>query len=65
MKHSKQAVKARTYTVAETAQILGIGTSTLHEHVRKGTADHLHPVRVGKTTRFPKSTIDKIAPEVA
>lgn len=65
MKHTKQSVRARTYTVAETAQILGIGKSTLHEHVRNGTVDHLHPVRVGKTTRFPKITIDEIAPEVA
>lgn len=60
MQHSKQAVKARTYSAAETAAILGIGKSTLHDHVRAGTADHLHPIRVGTTTRFPKATIDAL-----
>lgn len=61
MKHTKTAVKARTYSVAETAAILGIGKSTLHDHVRAGTADHLHPVRVGSTLRFPKNIIDNLA----
>lgn len=61
MQHSKQAVKSRTYSAAETAAILGIGKSTLHDHVRAGTADHLHPIRVGTTTRFPKATIDALA----
>lgn len=61
MKHSKPAVKARTYSAAETAQILGIGKSTLHDHVRAGTADHLHPVTVGRATRFPMSVIDALA----
>ena len=58
MKHSKQAVKARTYSAAETAAILGIGKSTLTDHVREGTADHLHPIRVGRTIRFPMNVID-------
>lgn len=61
MKHSKPAVKARTYSAAETAQILGIGKSTLHDHVRAGTANHLHPVKVGRATRFPMSVIDALA----
>lgn len=65
MKHSKQAVKARTYSAAETAAILGIGKSTLHDHVRNGTASHLHPVQVGQAVRFPKAIIDQLAPEVA
>ena len=58
MKHSKRAVTARTYSVAEAAAILGVGKSTLHDHVRAGTVDHLHPVKVGTVTRFPKSVID-------
>lgn len=61
MQHTKQAVKARTYSAAETAAILGIGKSTLHDHVRAGTAKHLHPFRLGTVTRFPKATIDALA----
>ena len=58
MQHSKQAVKARTYSVRETAARLGIGKSTLYEHVKAGTVPHLNPIRVGTATRFPKATID-------
>ena len=61
MKHTKTAVKARTYSSAEAAAILGIGKSTLTRHVSEGTADHLHPVRVGSTLRFPKNIIDNLA----
>lgn len=61
MNHTSPGVKARTYSAAETAAILGIGKSTLHDHVRAGTANHLHPIRVGTVTRFPKATIDKLA----
>lgn len=61
MNHTNPGVKARTYSAAETAAILGIGKSTLHDHVRAGTANHLHPIRVGTVTRFPKTTIDKLA----
>jgi len=65
MNHSKPAVKARTYSAAETAAILGFGKTTLLEHVRTGRADHLHPVRLGRAIRFPKATIDAIAEGVA
>lgn len=58
MKHTKKAVTARTYSAAETAAILGIGKATLTDHVRAGTAGHLNPIRVGRTLRFPKATID-------
>ena len=61
MNHTNQGVKARTYSAAETAAILGIGKSTLHDHVRAGKVDHLHPIRVGTVTRFPKATIDALA----
>ncbi|MHC2848810.1 excisionase family DNA binding protein [Corynebacterium mucifaciens] len=61
MNHTNQTVKARTYSVREAAAILGIGKSTLHDHVRAGTADHLHPIRLGTVTRFPKATIDALA----
>ncbi|MDK8637506.1 helix-turn-helix domain-containing protein [Corynebacterium imitans] len=61
MKHSKQAVRARTYSVAETAAILGVGKSTLTDHVRNGTAVELSPVRVGRTVRFPMAVIDRLA----
>lgn len=61
MKHTKRAVEARTYSLAETAAILGFGRSTLQDHVRKGSAGHLHPVKLGRSTRFPKATIDALA----
>ena len=61
MQHSKQAMKARTYSVAETAAILGIGKSTLHDHIRAGKVNYLHPIRVGTVTRFPKATINALA----
>lgn len=61
MKHTKRAVEARTYSLAETAKILGFGRSTLQDHVRKGSAGHLHPVKLGRSTRFPKATIDALA----
>lgn len=56
----------KTYTVPETSAILGIAQSTLYEQVREGRAGHLHPIRLGRTTRFPKNVIDSLAaPEVA
>lgn len=61
MNDTNPGVKARTYSAAETAAILGIGKSTLHDHVRAGTANHLHPIKLGRATRFPKTTIDKLA----
>lgn len=61
MNDTSPGLQARTYSAAETAAILGIGKSTLHDHVRAGTANHLHPIRVGTVTRFPKATIDKLA----
>lgn len=61
MKHTKRAVEARTYSLAETAAILGFGRSTLQDHVRNGSAGHLHPVKLGRATRFPKATIDALA----
>lgn len=61
MKHSKPAVKARTYSAAETAEILGFGKSTLLEHVREGKAAHLHPVRLGRAVRFPMNVVDQLA----
>lgn len=61
MNYTNPGVKARTYSAAETAAILGIGKSTLHDHVRAGTANHLHPIKLGRATRFPKATIDKLA----
>lgn len=61
MNHTKAAVKARTYSAREAADILGIGKSTIHDHVRNGTAAHLHPVRVGQAVRFPKTVIDALA----
>lgn len=58
MNHSKKSVMARTYSVRETAALLGIGKTTLYEHTKNGTVPHLNPIRVGTATRFPKETID-------
>lgn len=50
-----------TYSVPETAALLGFATSTLYQQVREGRADHLKPIRLGTKTRFPKSHIDRLA----
>lgn len=56
----------RTYSAAETSQILGIAKSTITTAVRENRAPHLHAIRVGKALRFPKNVIDELAaPEVA
>lgn len=52
----------RTYTARETADILGIGHTTLCRHVKTGAADHLKPIVVGQTIHFPIAHIDDIAP---
>lgn len=54
MKHSKRAVTARTYSVAEAAAILGVGKSTLHDNINAGKVDYLKAFRVGTVTRVPK-----------
>ena len=61
MNDTSPGLQARTYSAAETAAILGIGKSTLHDHVRAGTANHLHPIKLGRATRFPKAIVDKLA----
>ena len=61
MNTTKPAPECRTYSAAETARILGIGKSTLTDHVRKGTAKHLRPIRVGDALRFPMAVIDDLA----
>lgn len=52
--------KARTYSVAETSEILGVSTRTLYRHVAQGTADHLHPITVGDRVVFPRRVIDSL-----
>lgn len=55
----------KTYTARETAALLGIGHTTLCRHVREGTADHLRPIRVGQTIRFPRAHIDRLVESAA
>ena len=50
----------RTYTARETADLLGIGHTTLCRHVRTGGADRLKPIVVGNTIRFPRTHIDAL-----
>lgn len=58
--HSTPVLEARTYSARETATLIGIGYSTLCQAVREGRADHLKPIRVGETMRFPRYHIDAI-----
>lgn len=57
MNPSKQA---RTYSVAETSEILGVSARSLYRHVANGTADHLHPITVGNRVAFPRRVIDSL-----
>ena len=54
MKHS------RTYSVPETAQLIGISKSALYEWVKTGKAGHLHPITIGNRTVFPRTIIDQL-----
>lgn len=49
-----------TYSVVETAALLGFKRSTLYDNIKSGRADDLRPIRVGNTTRFPKAHIDRL-----
>lgn len=60
MQHTKQEIKCRTYSAADTALILGIGKSTLLDNVKRGSAKHLRAIRVGNTVRFPRVVIDAL-----
>lgn len=57
MNPSKQA---RTYSVPETSEILGVSTRSLYRHVANGTAEHLHPITVGDRVVFPRRVIDAL-----
>lgn len=65
MQLTKQEIKCRTYSAADTALILGIGKSTLLDNVNRGSAKHLRAIRVGNTVRFPRVVIDALTEGVA
>lgn len=50
----------RAYTLPEAADLLGIPVSTLYQQAREGRCSELQPIRVGRTTRFPKQHIDRL-----
>ena len=50
----------RTMTVPQVAEALGIPKSTLYQAIRENRADHLHPIRIGNTTRIPTSVVDRL-----
>lgn len=52
--------KARTYSVAETAEILGVSARSIYRHVKSGTAAHLRPITVGDRIVFPRRVIDSL-----
>lgn len=53
----------RTYSAAETADILGISKSTICKWAREGKADQLAPIKLGTAIRFPRAVIDQLAPK--
>ncbi|WP_367317317.1 helix-turn-helix domain-containing protein [Corynebacterium accolens] len=61
MNPSKQA---RTYSVAETSEILGVSTRSLYRHVKSGAAAHLRPITVGDRVVFPRRVIDSLVEPV-
>ena len=61
MNPSKQA---RTYSVAETSEILGVSTRSLYRHVKSGAAAHLRPITVGDRVVFPRRVIDALVEPV-
>ncbi|ERS41858.1 MULTISPECIES: helix-turn-helix domain-containing protein [Corynebacterium] len=52
--------QARTYSVAETSEILGVSTRSLYRHVKSGAAAHLRPITVGDRVVFPRRVIDAL-----
>ena len=54
---------SRTYSAQETAEILGIGKSTITKWVREGKAQQLAPIKLGTAIRFPRTIIDQLAPK--
>ena len=50
----------RTYSVPETAQLIGVSKSALYEWVKTGKAKQLHPITIGKRTVFPRTIIDQL-----
>ena len=53
-------VMPRTMTVPQAAEALGIPASTLYQAIRENRAAHLHPIRIGNTTRIPTSVVDRL-----
>lgn len=53
----------RTYSAAETAEILGISKSTICKWAREGKAQQLAPIKLGTAIRFPRAVIDQLAPK--
>ena len=51
---------SRTYSVPETAQLIGVSKSALYEWVKTGKAKQLHPITIGNRTVFPRTIIDQL-----
>lgn len=50
------------YTLPETAEILGMSKSTLYKQSAQGRLNpELGAIRTGRTTRFPRRVIDRLA----
>ena len=45
----------KTFTVAETAAIVGVGRSTLYEHVKRGD---IPCIRVGRRVVIPREVVE-------
>lgn len=49
---------SKTFTVKETAALLGVGKSTLYDAVAAGTVDPaLRMIRIGNVTRFSRKSV--------
>lgn len=57
MKNTPRTFQRRTYTVTETAELLGISRSTAYDLVSKG---ELHAIRLGRRWVVPVSTVSSI-----
>lgn len=52
---------ARTYSVEEAAALIGVSRSLLYRQAAQGDLPAgMGAIRIGNTTRFPKSAIDRL-----
>jgi excisionase family DNA binding protein len=55
----RAALERATYSLAELAALLGIGSTTAYEKAQAGTLP-VAPIRVGRRYLFSKSSVDRL-----